>query len=89
MSKTDSFLWKRPYGAADGQELCEWNGLALWADMHGEWRVVRMGANGRRGEVLITSADQINGKDIDEAKQRAQAAAIVQHSLREQNPVTR
>lgn len=77
----EPFNWTKPHGAADEQQLCEWHGMALWADMNGEWRVVRMGAAGKRGAVLVTHEDQAPGTDIDDAKRRAQAAAIIQRDL--------
>lgn len=75
------FRWNAPYGLADGQQCAEAGALILWADEFGGWSVVRKNGNGAPGSILITHEDQVKGKDINEAKQRAQAAAIVQLQL--------
>ena len=75
------FRWEKPYGAADGQQCAQLATLVLWADELGQWRVVRKNGGGAPGSVLITQEDQVPGKNINEAKQRAQAAAIVQLQL--------
>ena len=53
-----------------------WLGMTLYAYAEWYWRVVR------DTDVIAHWSEQAAGKDINEAKQRAQAAAIVQHSLR-------
>lgn len=77
-----AFNWIHPPGIADKQEQCEWMGFVLWASTTGEWNVVARAEAGGYS-VLVSSTMQTNGKDINEAWQRAQAAAIVQHSLRQ------
>lgn len=74
------FHWEKPYGAADGQQCAEVADLILWADEFGHWRVVRKN-HGAPGSIIITHEDQSKGENINEAKQRAQAAAIVQLQL--------
>lgn len=75
-----AFDWKTDRTLADGQQYAEWRGLILWADDLGQWRVVRKN-RAAPSSILITHEDQVNGKDINEAKQRVQAAAIVQLQL--------
>lgn len=75
-----AFNWKTDRTLADGQQYAEWRGLILWADYLGQWRVVRKNRSAP-SSILITHDDQTKGKDINEAKQRAQAAAIVQLQL--------
>ena len=70
------FNWTSPAGIADGQELCEWCGLILWAVPTGEWRVCRFVDEAHAAELLVTHRDQRPGVDLDEAKQLAQAAAM-------------
>lgn len=76
-----AFNWKTEPLLADGQQYAEWRGLFLWANDLGEWSVVRLATIYERSTTLITHDDQTKGKDINEAKQRAQAAAIVQLQL--------
>lgn len=79
-----AFLWTEPYGIADRQHHCEWNGYELWASMFGEWRVLeRRGPN--NWHLIVDDTHQTKGKDLQDAQQRAQAAAMIQHSLREQH----
>ena len=74
------FRWQRASGAADGQQYAEVGRLILWADELGQWRVVR-GNHAAPGSIIVTHEDQVKGMDINEAKQRARAAAIVQLQL--------
>jgi hypothetical protein len=70
------FVWQHMGSYA----LCEWNALVLWAKAGGDWRVDQYRQDGR----LLTNtsnADQTRGKNIQDAKRRAQAAAMVLHQL--------
>lgn len=73
------FNWSEPYGAADGQQCCEFGGLILWASETGEWNVCRR--SGKMAIEIVSDRHQTRGININEAKQRAQGAAIVQLQL--------
>lgn len=78
------FNWEHPEGAADQQERAWYGHLLLWASTTGEWRICRLVHGVRKQDqwtIVVDSTMQTAGKDIDEAKQRAQAAAIVQLQL--------
>jgi hypothetical protein len=60
-----------PYATAS------WRLLTLWASFEGEWSV-KAG-----NKTIVSSGDQVIGRDLEDAKQRAQAAAMI-HQLREQ-----
>ena len=79
------FQWHEPYGIADNQQQCEWNGFVLTVSIYGEWNVVSWnGDTSRPGTVLVYHTMQTKGNDLQDAQQRAQAAAMIQHSLRKQ-----
>lgn len=66
------FLWS----VASQYFVATWCGYELRAFADGAWSV-------RRGNaMLIGSVHQVPGSNIKDAMRRAQAAAIVQHSLR-------
>lgn len=72
-----------PFEWTKGGTTCVWMGLLLNAAPDGSWTV--FGLIGKHRMVpLCTWRQQVPGKDINEARQRAQAAAIVQHQLRHQ-----
>ena len=76
------FRWEKPFGAADSQEKCEVGSFILWASAIGSWNVVRKSATEKgAGTIIISDRNQAPGHYINEAKQRAQAAAIVQLQL--------
>ena len=80
-----TFHWHEPYGIADNQKQCDWNGLVLNAHPDGQWNVVDWnGDTSRPGTILVDDAMQAKGNDLQDAQQRAQAAAMIQHSLRQQ-----
>lgn len=70
MSKLPPFVWR--YTDLDRGWIhgCKWEGLTLYASEQGTWSVRQ------DGQCLITSNDQTPGSDIEEAKRRAQGAAI-------------
>jgi hypothetical protein len=74
-----TFEWTEPFGIADGQQCCEVGPLILWATPDGEWRVCKKA--GKMALVIVSDCQQTKGKDINEAKQRAQGAALVQLQL--------
>ena len=79
----DPFVWTEPYGIADHQQVCEWNGLVLNAHPNGQWNVVYWnGDTSRPGITLVDDAMQAKGNDLQDAQRRAQAAAMIFHSLR-------
>lgn len=59
---------------------CSWRGLTLHAFPDGAWKVIM------DTEVVAHWEEQTSGNDINEAMQRAQAAAIVQHDLGTKSP---
>lgn len=76
------FYWKKTLCA--GEQECNWRGLRLVAFTNGEWAVGKLTYGQLREHywiMLVDHAMQTKGKDINEAKQRAQAAAIVQLQL--------
>jgi hypothetical protein len=86
---THSFKWRKPEGLHD-QLLCEWQGLIMWAGKDGTWNVVKPGRGDfEPGTVLVSNEDQAKGKNMKDAQQRAQAAAMVQLQLRLQQPLNR
>lgn len=62
---------------------CSWLGFILNAAADGKWSVWWSAPNDRILPLVFLNM-QAPGKDINEARQRAQAAAIVQHQLRHQ-----
>jgi len=74
------FRWNTKQVAGDGGIHCVWDGFVLWAQPDGSWRVNEW--DGNVAVILVDSDDQTKGKDLGEAQQRAQAAAMIQHSLR-------
>jgi len=80
----NKFQWMliNPRGLSPEQAI--WNNLRLWAYPDGRWSVSKRTGTPQRELVwkeIISHKDQTKGKDINEAKQRAQAAAIVQLQL--------
>ena len=74
---TVRFAW-----AKDAMSLwhrCVAGGLVLIAEAGGGWSVTA--TDGSTAVVLVSDFDQTKGKDINDAKRRAQAAAIVQLQL--------
>lgn len=69
------FDWKTDPALADGQHYCQWRGLWLWADMFGGWEVNQEHEHGRV-QRIVTSETQTPGADLEDAKRRAQAAAM-------------
>lgn len=80
-----TFRWEQPYGIADHQHRCSWEGFELWASGTGEWRVLRepMFEDGQ-WIMLVDDQQQVAGTDLQDAMRRAQAAAMVLHFLRTQ-----
>lgn len=72
---TEAFDWKPVPHQADGLEATAFGFLDCHASATGEWKVILAAT------VLVCWKDQAKGKDINEAKQRAQAAAIVHLQL--------
>ena len=72
--------WEQHAGCPADMWHADWKGLLLrvWTD--GRWEVLGPKRAGMFGK-LVDHAMQTKGKDINEAKQRAQAAAIVQLQL--------
>lgn len=78
--KTEAFHWEEGYDLGRLVSRSTWEGLLLVAEEGGKWAVW--------GDVtddapLSSWQYQVKGKDIHDAKQRAQAAAMVVHSLGE------
>lgn len=73
------FAWKTDRFLADRQQYAEAGPLILWASDTGEWSVNKNTAGMAR--VIVSDRQQVKGKDINEAKKRAQAAALVQLQL--------
>jgi len=75
-----SVEWEQHAGCPPDMMHAEWRGLLLRAWEDGRWEVLGPRRNDRYGH-LVGHQQQTAGKDINEAKQRAQAAAIVQLQL--------
>jgi hypothetical protein len=67
MSKLPPFQWAAKEG---GVHQCEWQGMSLEAWQDGRWWVHD------RGTILAAWHEQAPGSDLDDAKRRAQGAAI-------------
>lgn len=59
--------------------FAEWHGFVLEAFDGGEW-YVWTGSVDMKHELLVCHHEQVKGKDIEEARQRATAAALVYNS---------
>lgn len=70
-----TFTWTKPEGIADWQERCEVSNLVLWASGYGEWVVARR--EGDRYKVFTDSLMQTKGVDLEDAKRRAENAAMI------------
>lgn len=78
MSTLPPFAWSAHPTQPD-MTCCLWNGITLHAWKTGEWKVIK------DFEVLTHWEEQTTGKNIKDAQRRAQAAAMVHHSLRKHN----
>lgn len=72
----ETFNWVRVSPPMGDFARCLRRGLTLHAFPDGAWKVIA------GTEAIAHWEEQASGKDINEAMRRAQAAAIVQHSLR-------
>jgi len=68
MSKLPPFVWTQT--TKTGVHRCWWDGLTLDAGASGIWYVYDP------GEVLASHQTQSKGSDLEDAKRRAQGAAI-------------
>jgi hypothetical protein len=73
------FIWKRT-SLIPGLSMSQWNGLTLHAWKSGEWKVM----TDCPADVLAHWEQQTTGEDLEDAQQRAQAAAMVQLQQRNQ-----
>ena len=69
------FNWRKAAHQADGLEVTMYGAIHCHAWTTGEWKVIHGTA------VLAHWSEQSKGSNINEAKQRAQGAAIVQLQL--------
>jgi hypothetical protein len=69
------FHWTNVHPPAGNYSYCFYQGLTLHAFPEGAWKVIKDSV------VVAHWEEQTTGKDINEAKQRAQAAALVQLQL--------
>lgn len=83
------FNWVIPSGIADYQHRCEWRGFVLWSHPRGDWRVLEINPGGATLTRRIGHEEQVKGKDLKDAQRRAQAAAMVLHSLRDNSNTCR
>jgi hypothetical protein len=72
MSKLPPFVWKE---IVPNLYKCAWQGLILHAGCSGAWWVER-GIYADNAVELASYEDQTTGSDLEDAKRRAQGAAI-------------
>jgi hypothetical protein len=86
MKTLPHFAWTKHPTQTD-MLCCLWMDLSLHVWKSGEWKVMGDIGHDMHG-VLVSHSVQTTGKNLKDAQQRAQAAAMVQLQLRDQQPKT-
>lgn len=76
MSNHPPFNWRASSPLSSDQPFCEWRGMVLWAESSGHWSVEVFHEGEIEPEVITSGDIQAPGDGLEDAKRRAQGAAM-------------